>query len=182
MKIRSICIDPGHGGVDNGAAYGNVHEDDVNLEIGHLLRCLLLRRGCEVVMTRETDMYVSLENRCVLANTYGVDLFLSVHCDAWHKETTSGISTHIFRGANHITWGIGKNVHQSLTGRFPTHANRGLKLSGFCVLRNTRMPAVLVECEFLSNPEMREFLSNPENQFALANAITNGILTANGHE
>jgi N-acetylmuramoyl-L-alanine amidase len=175
MKIKSICIDPGHGGLDNGAAYGEVNEDDVNLEIGHLLRCLLVRAGFEVIMTRETDQYVSLENRCVLANSLNTDIFLSIHCDAWHTVTTSGISTHIYRGANHITWGLGKAVHKSLTDRFPTHANRGLKLSDFCVLRNTRMPAVLVECEFLSNPEMRRFLCEPENQFALANAIANGI-------
>jgi N-acetylmuramoyl-L-alanine amidase len=175
MKIKTICIDPGHGGLDNGAAYGYAEEDDINLSVAYLLRCALERDGHEIIMTREADMYVSLENRCALANTFGADIFISIHCDAWHKETTKGISTHMWRGANYITEGIATPIHRALLERFPTHVNRGLKLSDFCVLHHTKMPAVLVECEFISNPDMRKFLLEPENQFAIANAIAKGI-------
>lgn len=175
MNFKTICIDPGHGGIDNGAAYGYAEEDDINLSVAYLLRCALQTADHEVIVIRETDIFVSLENRCVLANSFGADLFVSIHCDAWHKETTRGISTHIWKGAGHATWGIGKNIHQALTDRFPDHANRGLKSSDFCVLHHTKMPAVLVECEFISNPKMRKFLTEPENQFAIALAIAKGI-------
>jgi N-acetylmuramoyl-L-alanine amidase len=175
MKIKSICIDPGHGGIDNGAAYGHAEEDDINLAVAFLLRCALQTAGYEVVMTREKDIYVPLDDRCAIANTINSDIFISIHCDAWHTETTQGISTHVFRGANHITWGLGQRIHAALTGRFPAHTDRGLTLSDFHVLRHTRMSAVLVECEFISNPEMRAFLTEPENQFAIAHAIARGI-------
>jgi len=182
MKIKTICIDPGHGGLDDGAAYGYVDEKDINLSVAYLLRCVLERSGYEVVMTREADLYVSLENRCVIANRFNADIFVSIHCDAWHTETTSGISTHIYRGANFVTDGIARLIHIALMDRFPDHVNRGVRLSNFHVLRMTVMPAVLVECEFISNPLMRDFLLDPENQFAIANAIARGIEIANGQE
>jgi N-acetylmuramoyl-L-alanine amidase len=170
-----IVIDPGHGGTDDGAAYGFAREADINLDIARLLRCVLDANGYGTAMTRDSDVYVALADRCNIANSIGADLFISVHCDAWHKQTTHGISTHIFRGANHMTWRFGKNIHRSLMNRFPDHVNRGLKQSNFMVLRETSMSAVLVECEFISNPGMREFLKDPEDQFALAYAIGRGV-------
>jgi len=173
-----IMIDPGHGGADNGASYGYVDEDDIALSVSFLLRCELEKRGHEVLMTRERDVFVSLDDRCRMANAAGVDLFISVHCDAWHKKTVSGISTHIYRGAAPVTDGIARMIHIALMDRFPDHVNRGVKLSGFHVLRNTMMPAVLVECEFLSNPKTWRFLREPENQYGLARAIAKGLCRA----
>ena len=173
--IKKICIDPGHGGEDNGAAYGYAEEDDINLSVAYLLRCELEKRGIDVVMTREADVEVTLEKRCMIANQVRADYFVSIHCDAWHKETTSGISTHAYRGGRYATMALADRVQAALIGRFPDHANRGVKLAGFCVLRHTIMPAVLVECEFISNPETRKFLREPENQLAIARAIAEGI-------
>jgi len=181
-KFKCICIDPGHGGIDNGAAYGYAEEDDINLAVAHFLRCVLELSGHETIMTRNADIYVPLKNRCVIANTFNADIFISIHCDAWHRKTTSGISTHVYRGASHITDIYAAKIHHSLMERFPDHTNRGVRLSNFHVLRMTIMPAVLVECEFISNPDMRKFLLDPENQFAIALAIARGIETANRHE
>lgn len=175
VKFKSICIDPGHGGNDNGAVWGYAEEDDLNLSVAFLLRCELEKRGLEVMMTREKDIFVSLENRIKAANKWAADLFISIHCDAWHQETTSGISAHVYRGANFISVDIGNRILRALTDRFPDHANRGLRLSGFYVLRMTIMPAVLIECEFISNPEQRKFLKEAENQLAIARAITSEI-------
>jgi len=173
--IKTIVVDPGHGGQDNGAAYGYAEEDDINLSVAYLLRCAMQQKGFEVRMTRESDIYVSLESRCNFANALGANLFISIHCDAWHQETVKGISTHVWRDADSTTKGIASKIHRALTDRFPDHSNRGLKSSGFYVLRNTSMPALLIECEFLSNPDTREFLHEPENQFAIANAISGAI-------
>lgn len=176
MKIKTICIDPGHGGTDNGAVYGYAEEDDINLAVSLYLRCILEQSGFEIIMTRDKDYYVPLKNRCILANNFKADFFISIHCDAWHKETTSGISTHIYNGGvSLLTDILAAKIHQSLICRFPKHVNRGVRLSNFHVLRMTVMPAVLVECEFISNPDMREFLLDPENQFAIALAIARGV-------
>jgi len=170
-----ICVDPGHGGDDSGAAYGFSEEDDINLMVGYLLRCDLERSGFDVIMTREKDNHVSLQNRCDIANNSDVDLFVSIHCDAWHNETIRGISTHIYRESGSKTAAIAKQIQTSLTARFPDHSNRGIKESGFYVLKHTKMPAVLVECEFISNPDMRRFLHEPENLLYIADAIADAI-------
>lgn len=168
-------IPVGHGGNDNGATRGFAEEDDINLSVSYLLRCLLQQEGFSVLMTREKDMSVDLQQRCVFANGINAHLFVSIHCDAWHNKTVKGISTHIYTRASAVSTDVARKIHQSLLGRFPDHANRGIKKSNFYVLRNTKMPAVLIECEFVSNPDMRKFLKEPENQFAIASSIMNGI-------
>lgn len=175
--MKTICIDSGHGGLDNGASYGFVDEDDTNLSVAYLLRCCLERYGFEVFMTRESDVYIGLQNRCDIANTIQADLFVSLHCDAFHNETVKGISTHIHTNANVETEAIADDIHMALIKRFHDHTNRGLKKSGFYVLnpKHIKMPSVLVECEFLSNPKTRSFLKEPENQFAIANTIADAI-------
>ena len=174
-----IMVDPGHGGDDNGAAYGDkfdyLEEDDLNLAIAFLLRYRLMLEGHEVHMTRETDEAVSLGRRCALANSWLADLFVSIHADAWHSQTTSGISTHIYPHCTPRTITLGRVILEDLTEVFPDHVSRGLKKSDFQVLRGTGMPAVLIECEFVSNPDQRRFLKEPFNQLSIACAIAQGI-------
>jgi N-acetylmuramoyl-L-alanine amidase len=175
MSKKLIVVDPGHGGDDNGAAWGHAEEDDINLIVAFLLEYELRLAGFSVLLTRERDKNVSLRERVDLANRKMADLFVSIHCDAWHNTTASGISAHVFRGGS-ISSSVADSVLETLMARFPDHANRGVKKSNFYVLRETIMPAVLVECEFLSNPETRRFLREPENQRALARAIAAGIM------
>lgn len=173
--FKTIIIDPGHGGEDNGAAWGYAEEDDINLIVSFLLRCELEKYDFQVIMTREKDKYVSLSDRAEIANRMHPDLFVSIHCDAFHKTTASGMSVHIYPMCSEITLSIARKINTMMVAGFPDHSDRGLRKSNFLVLRKTTMPAVLVECEFLSNPEMRKFLREPENQLALARAISRGI-------
>jgi N-acetylmuramoyl-L-alanine amidase len=179
MKAYKVFADGGHGGDDNGAAWGEkydyLEEDDLNLIISFLLRYELQLAGFEVKLSRERDVFVSLEERVRMANSWGADVFISIHADAFHKTTVKGITTHIYtRGSNDslilATW-----IQTELTKRFIDHTNRGTKKSNFYVLRESYMPAVLVECDFISNPKIRRFLKEPENQLALAKAIGTGI-------
>jgi len=173
--INKVCIDPGHGGADNGAAYGYAEEDDLNLSIAYLLRCELEKLHLAVVMTREADEHVGLSDRALLANLDAADLFVSIHCDAFHVAAASGISTHIHTKADGTTKMLAGYVHRAIMDAFPDHKDRGVRRSNFYVLRKTLMPAMLIECEFLSNPDTRRFLREPENQLAMAQAIANGI-------
>jgi len=190
--MKKVFIDAGHGGEDNGAAWGGkydyLEEDDLNLAVSFLLRCELLLAGFEVRLSREEDVFVSLADRTRMANAWAADLYVSVHADAFHKETAKGISTHIYPHCSPDTKLLATWVQSELIKRFPGHTNRGIKKSNFHVLRETMMPAVLVECEFISNPSTRRFLKEPANQLGLARAIGRGInaysksLTGGQHE
>lgn len=169
-----IFIDPGHGGKDNGAAYGYDKEDEINLIISQYLEIYLNLQGYKTEMSRTLDEYILLEDRCHMANEWGADLFISIHCDAWHKIIAHGMSVHIYEHTT-ISEPLGRAIDDSLAERFPGHKQRGVKRSNFHVLRKTNMPAALVECEFLSNPKTREFLRQSKNQLALAQAIGAGI-------
>ncbi len=174
--FKTIIIDPGHGGEDNGAAWGYVEEDDINLIVSFLLRCELEKHGHEVYMIREADHAVSLRKRIDHANDLQVDLFVSIHCDAFHNVSASGMSVHIHPEHSNESLSLAQRINAMLIAYFKDHKNRGVKFSNFYVLRKTTMPAVLIECEFLSNSEMRKFLREPENQLALARAISKGIV------
>jgi len=179
MKPYKVFIDPGHGGSDNGAAWGEkydyLEEDDLNLSISFLLRYELLLNGLDVRLSREKDEPVTLGRRVVLANYWGADVFVSIHADAFHQITAKGISTHIYTHASQESLVLATWIQTELTKKFMDHTNRRTKKSNFYVLRHTAMPAVLVECEFISNPETRRFLKEPEHQIALAKAIGTGI-------
>lgn len=175
--FHKIIIDSGHGGDDNGAVWGHEEEDDINLSIAFLLRCELEKAFIDIELTRERDEAVSLSDRALRANILKADLFISIHCDAFHNTTAEGMSTHIYTNAGPETEIIAMGIQRSLIRHFPDHRNRGVRRSNFYVLRKTRMPAVLIECEFLSNPETRRFLKEPENQLGIAGAIAKGVIS-----
>ncbi|MBW2052725.1 MAG: N-acetylmuramoyl-L-alanine amidase [Deltaproteobacteria bacterium] len=169
-----ILIDPGHGGHDNGAAYGFAEEDDLNLSIGYLLSYELQINGHETRISRQSDIFVSLADRVAMANEWPADLFVSVHCDAFHKKTASGMSVHIYERTT-VSEPLGRAISDSLAHRFPDRKQRGVRRSNFQVIRETDCPACLVECEFLSNPDARKWLTEPSNQIALARTISAGV-------
>ena len=174
-----IFIDVGHGGDDNGAAWGEkydyVEEDDLNLIISFLLRYELLLAGHDVKLSREKDIQVSLSERCKMANIWRADVFVSIHADAFHNTTVKGISTHVYTKCSSEALIFATWVHSKLIKNFIDHADRGVKKSNFYVLRNTKMPAILVECEFISSLVTRRFLKEPENQIKIARTIAEGI-------
>ena len=184
------------GGIDNGASYGFIDEDDINLSVAFYLDyelrlCLLgattsfspgqtniTTRGITTVLTRERDEYVSLYRRSALANIEKPDLFVSIHCDAWHNVTTSGMTIHVHPNASLNSRLAAKQIENQLKTQFPDHLYRGIKESNFHVLRETKCPAILCEIEFLScqNPSIREFLKEAENQRRMARALKLGIV------
>lgn len=95
LKVGRIVIDPGHGGKDPGAMANGLQEKDIVLKFAQQLKPILEQKvGCEVILTRESDTFISLEERTAIANTQGADLFLSIHLNAHPSAKVRGLETY----------------------------------------------------------------------------------------
>lgn len=168
---RVIVIDPGHGGYDPGATRNNVFEKDMTLNVATLLEEMLKTQGATVIMTREDDKFVSLEDRVVLSNNKKPDIFVSVHINSSENAEAHGMETHYFKDDS---LELAKSIHQAMTSEIE-ETNRGILKSRFYVIRFTNQPSVLLELGFISNDDERNLLLLPEQQEKFAQAITEGI-------
>ena len=171
---KKICIDAGHGGSDPGATNGTYKEKNAALGIALELGLILYRGGYEVYFTRTNDTAVSLADRCTISNLADVDLFVSVHLNFATSTTPAGIETWVYRIASTTARKVADKVQKQLieaTGA----KNRGVKESGFYVLKNTKAPAILVETGFISNSTECKKLFTTDYQRTMAKAIYNGI-------
>ncbi|MGB9825727.1 MAG: N-acetylmuramoyl-L-alanine amidase [Desulfofundulus sp.] len=169
-----IVIDPGHGGSDPGAVGPNgLKEAHVNLAVALKVAEKLRKAGVEVKLTRTNDVFIDLQPRCDIANSFGADYFVSIHCNSAGTPEAKGTETYCYKfgGKGEI---LAKAIQAELiaaTGR----ANRGVKTANYYVLRRTNMPAVLTELAFISNPEEERLLGSPDYQEKCATAIARGI-------
>jgi N-acetylmuramoyl-L-alanine amidase len=94
--VARVVVDPGHGGKDNGAVGSSgVKEKDVTLDVARRLAPILVTSGVQVVLTRDDDRFVSLEERTAIANGFDADLFVSIHCNASETRTRRGVETYV---------------------------------------------------------------------------------------
>jgi N-acetylmuramoyl-L-alanine amidase len=115
MSKGYIVLDPGHGGEGSpGCVYGCILERDVTLEISLLIRDDLVRRGYTVMMTREKDETVTLEQRTEMANKSGADLFISIHLNSHENASVSGIETWFSPDTNTRSSALAEYVQQSI--------------------------------------------------------------------
>lgn len=181
-----IVIDPGHTGVtDPGAVAGGLREADITLDVALKLRDLLAGTpGLELRLTRDrhqdlTQPYsqaTDLRARTDMANTWGADFYLSIHVNAATNPTAHGVETYIHHNASAESRRIAPIIHRHLVPLFA--ADRGVKQANFHVLRETRMPAVLVELGFITNDEDRARLVLPSFRAQLADALAAGLREA----
>jgi N-acetylmuramoyl-L-alanine amidase len=172
----TVVIDAGHGGKDQGCAYGDVLEKDINLEIALLLERKLENAVFCVVMTRDDDTFVSLNDRVEAAEDAQVDAFVSIHVDSYpDNESVNGVTVHYETGADG-----GKelaNVLYAMLGSTKNVTVRNLMESDLYVLRNTTMPATLVETGYITNSTDRENLQSRKFLDRLTDGIYEGIDT-----
>lgn len=175
-----ICLDPGHGGRDraNRGPTGYVEADGV-LDIALRTRSLLQAQGLQVIMTRERDETVALAARTALANSRGADLLVSIHTDAASSPAARGCT--VFCSANRQAsrqLAVAIEAPLRAAGR-PSRGVRTRTLSDgrdyYHVIREAKMPAVIVECAFHTNPEEEALLQQPQFRQLLATAIAAGI-------
>jgi len=165
-------IDAGHGGHDRGGIYGQrVAEKDMTLDVAQRLRSLLTAQGYRVVMTRDSDVFVPLGMRVAIANSYSNAIFVCIHFNAARRWGANGIETYFY---SRDSLPLASAIHYYVAGGAPT-PNRGVRRRGYYVLRNTRIPAVLVECGFLTNPTEAQYALSSSYRQQLADEIGHGV-------
>ena len=208
-----VVIDPGHGGYDKGCIGHISHEKDVNLLIAKELKQSLEYSSpdIEVILTRNSDDFISLEKRVQIANQNKADLFLSIHCNSIKEGVATGSETHIagldFVNADQHEYlkrhnfihpdalkelkknpisnaekmillkqslDLAEAVQSSLHKNLP-YKSRGIKESGFTVLKYLSMAGVLVEVGFLSNKNQEKYLNSNKGIEEVAYALDSSI-------
>ena len=203
--VSRIVLDPGHGGFDKGATGpAGLNEKDVTLDIAKRAQPILQRAGIDVVLTREDDRYVTLEERTARANQLGADVFVSIHCNAAESHARHGVETYVLdttrdeiaqrvaareNGAStQATAELGSILANmrlaellqkaAMASIKPAHADvldGGVHYAGFYVLVGARMPAILFETSYISNPAEETRLASDDYKNRLADAIANAI-------
>ena len=162
------------GGSNPGAiAESGLEEAFVTLDIGLRLGRILKSRGYEVNYSRTEDVTVSLAQRARMANDWGADYFISIHCNSNENPVFKGTSTYCFR-LDTVAARLAQSVNTALVAAIDT-LDLGIMTANFAVLRRTAMPANLVETAFLSNPEEAALLAEPVFRENCAVGIANGI-------
>ncbi len=218
LGVRRIVIDAGHGGKDYGAK-GHLrksHEKYIVLKIAQkLAHKVRSRLGAEVILTRKSDRYLTLEERTAIANTKSADLFISIHANAAKNKKAYGIETYFLNLAtddeailvaareNATSTKNISDLHDILTelmqnakinesarlagyvqsavvgklqkANYKYVKNKGVKQAPFYVLMGARMPAILVETSFISNPRENQRLEDSAYQDRLCDGIVDGI-------
>ena len=170
---RKVIIDAGHGGVEPGAVYEGRKEKNDTLQLAFDLGNALERRGVQVEYTRVNDVYDSPFEKAAIANRSDADFFVSIHRNAMPVPgSASGIESLIYAG-NSTAELLAQNIDRQL--EHVGWTDLGVKeRPGLVVLRQTRMPAVLVEAGFIDNVRDNQFFD--QNLAATADAIADGIV------
>ncbi|MCX6845550.1 MAG: N-acetylmuramoyl-L-alanine amidase [Verrucomicrobia bacterium] len=169
--FRTVIIDAGHGGHDVGGQWGRVYEKHLALDTATRLEKHLKRMGYRTVMTRRGDYFLTLPQRCQIANRYRDAIFVSVHFNYTWKQDVSGLETFYFNSEGQKI----ANQVQNRMIRYTRSVDRNEKFARFYVIRNTKMPSILVEGGFVSNEAERNRMKSARFREALARAIADGI-------
>ncbi|MEB3355482.1 MAG: N-acetylmuramoyl-L-alanine amidase [Synechococcales bacterium] len=170
-----VVIDPGHGGRDPGAVgIGGLQEKNVVLPISLEVAQILQQQGIYVVMTRTTDRAIDLEPRVQVAERADADLFVSIHANAisMSRPDVNGIETYYYSDQG---LPLARQIQNSLL-QATGGPDRGVRRARFYVIRNTSMPAVLVETGFVTGASDAPRLAQQEYRSLIARAIAQGIL------
>src|SRR5437870_4058942 len=168
----TVVIDAGHGGHDRGGIPGQrVAEKEMTLDVAQRLRNLLTASGYRVVMTRDSDVFVPLPTRVAIANSYRNAIFVCIHFNSARRMGAGGIETYFY---SRDSLQLASAVHYFVAGGAPS-SNRGVRRRGYYVLRKTNIPAVLVECGFLTNPTEAAYAQTASYRQKLAEEIAAGV-------
>lgn len=169
--FRTVVIDAGHGGHDNGGQWGRVYEKHLALDTAYRLEGKLKSLGYQTVMTRRSDYFISLPQRVSMGNRYKNAIFVSIHYNYTWKQDVSGLETFYSSEAGRK---LAYHVQTSLIQRTRT-VDRKVKYARFYVIRNSALPAILVEGGFVSNTAERNRMKSAWFRETIAQGIVDGI-------
>ena len=168
----TVVIDAGHGGHDRGGIPGQiVSEKEMTLDVAQRLKKALAANGYRVVMTRDSDVFIPLGTRVAIANSYANAIFVSIHFNSAKRSGAGGIETYFY---NRESLPLASAIHYFVAGGAPS-SNRNVRRRGYYVLRKTTVPAVLVECGFLTNPTEAALAQTASYRQKLAEEIATGV-------
>lgn len=188
MADKLVVIDPGHGGIDPGALGSNgVHEKDIVLEVSKKLSETLRQSGAQVLITRESDQDLSdpelrnlykikvqdLTRRVELANQNNADIFLSIHVNSFPDKRERGAQTFSQPGSEESKK-LAEAIQKELNN-FLENPGRKAKQVDYFANRMTKMPSVIVEIGFISNPGEEKLMLDPVYQNKIAWSVYAGI-------
>lgn len=170
----TVVLDAGHGGSADGAKYEEVREKDITLPVTLRAAELLREKGYNVVLTRNRDVYMDLYDRCDVANNVGADIFVSIHANAsTTKPEFQGTFTYSYPGSSRGEV-LADRIQRAVVARTGA-IDRGLLTNDYVVLRETTMPACLLEMGFMSCHEELEKLVEPEYQEKVSQGVADGV-------
>ena len=199
MKVRTVCLDPGHGGKDSGNRVGANQEKSYTLLLAQEVRQQLVRQGIKVILTRTTDAFIELPGRPEVAARRGADLFVSLHFNSAEssRDTVHGAEVYCLTPAgapstnargeggsggacpgnrfNDRNFFFAYQMQRAVT-RFLGTEDRGLRRARFAVLRDAAMPAALIEAGFMSHPTEGQRIFTAAYRQKMAEAIVEGVL------
>lgn len=191
----TVVVDAGHGGEDGGTSGGSLLEKDGTLDIAKRVEAALRKQGVRVRMTREDDRYLALSERCEIANSTRADAFVSIHLNASPGTDAEGFESYYSSKQNLVPDGalrarLGldagvevKDVRSALLAGFIQKRvagigntnDRGARDSGLYVVKNTRCPAVLLECGYVTSAEEADRLKRGAHRERIAAVIADGV-------
>ena len=172
-----VVIDPGHGGPDPGAiGLGGLRETEVVLDVSKRVKKLLSEKGVKVRLTRNNEVDLDLPPRVLIANRTDADIFVSIHANASRgkRRDINGLETFYYTGWRGRL--LAKEIQKQILKVSPGSPDRGVRQGRYFVIKNTRMPAVLVEIGFLTGRLDARRLEKSIHRQRIAYAITKGIL------
>ncbi len=170
-NFRTVVIDAGHGGHDNGGQWGRVYEKHLALDTAYRLESKLKILGYQTVLTRSSDYFISLPQRVSTGNRYRNAIFVSIHYNYTWKQEVSGLETFYSSKEGRR---LAQLVQGSLIRRTQT-IDRNAKYARFYVIRNSTLPAILVEGGFVSNSLERDRMKSAWFRENIAQGIVDGI-------
>jgi N-acetylmuramoyl-L-alanine amidase len=192
---KVIVVDAGHGGIDPGAVRGDKREKDVTLPISKIVAKQLSQAGAMVIMLRDSDCDLAdadfkgsiaqrkrqdLANRVKKANEANADLYVSIHTNADVSPRWSGAQVFYHQGSDKSKI-MAETIQKELTSILG-NTKREAKTGSYYILSNTKMPTVIVEVGFISNPGEAQLLYDREYQTKVAYAIYSGIARAQNQD
>jgi len=174
-----IVIDAGHGGEDTGAEDSSYTEKHLNLATARLVRAYLKQLGYRTSMTRNADFFVPLDQRAAFANSQRPALFISLHYNSAPSKKAEGIEIYYYHSDfNTQRVAESKKLANSVLNKILLNTSaksRGVRDGNFAVIRETNMPAILVEGGFLTNEKEVKKIKNPTYLKQLAWGVVQGI-------